>query len=552
MPSSDRVSSSPAPERGGSRTTTSHRSPSAARAGRDLGGEHLHLRQVHEVGDGVLRGARVSLHGQHVTLRTDRPREGGGERPGPGVEVQRPLARPRLREREHGLPQRLRRTGVDLPEAARPDLEVAPRHPLGHAARPVDRGQPHRPRAGPQGDAHVVVQLGQLDLSRAGGRHDRDRVAAGRGGCHVDRPYPRPAARRHPDRADRGRRHEAVTHRLDLGRAVAVQPGRAVAAHGEADTRAPAEAVVVTRHGRHREARQLVGRDTAEPLQLLAQDVGLQAALRVEVHVLPVAPAAPARPGVRAGRLHPLRRRCQDGYGVCPRVARLHVRQPRPDPLARQRVADQDRAAVGVVGHADPAGCDALDVQLDLVPDLRPGDLGGGGGQRVGHAPEARERDVRDGASRSPSRTSGWQPPPPGSTGSHALPEHVPPAPLGRTKDMRATTRGRRTASRSALLCLALALSACSGATEAVPGSSQPSPFPTECTGSAGDPAACTEGPAPSAAPSPPAPAPSPAPTECTGDAGDPAACTEGPAPSPSPAPAGTGTPTPDDLPLTG
>jgi hypothetical protein len=62
--------------------------------------------------------------------------------------------------------------------------------------------------------------------------------------------------------------------------------------------------------------------------------------------VLQVAPAAPVGPGERARRRHPVRGRVQDLDRVGPQEALALLGHQRPDPLARQRVADEDDAPV--------------------------------------------------------------------------------------------------------------------------------------------------------------------------------------------------------------
>ena len=87
--------------------------------------------------------------------------------------------------------------------------------------------------------------------------------------------------------------------------------------------------------------------------------------------MLPVAAAAQARPGdtgtaaaTRSGDgLEHL-----DGVGAQEPVALARLGDPHPHPLARQRVPDEDDAAV-VPGHAVAAVGDRADLDLDHVAD---------------------------------------------------------------------------------------------------------------------------------------------------------------------------------------
>ena len=97
--------------------------------------------------------------------------------------------------------------------------------------------------------------------------------------------------------------------------------------------------------------------DAGRAAQLLGDQAGLERALAGEVDVLPVAAAAAARPGVRAGRLDPVGRglehrgrRRPAGTSRSPEVTRAR------HPLVRQRVPDEDHPAVGGAGDAGAAG----------------------------------------------------------------------------------------------------------------------------------------------------------------------------------------------------
>ena len=150
---------------------------------------------------------------------------------------------------------------------------------------------------------------------------------------------------------------------LEPVRAMAPEPHGAAAVHRHPHPTAPAQPGGVSGNRLHLDGPLQAG----QPLQLLGDAEGLQPALRPDVHVLEVAPAAPPRPGVRAGGLHAVGGGGQDFDGVRPQVGGGAGRDPRPHPLARKAVADEDHLAVGCPAHAAPAGGDGAHLELQEV-----------------------------------------------------------------------------------------------------------------------------------------------------------------------------------------
>ncbi len=142
------------------------------------------------------------------------------------------------------------------------------------------------------------------------------------------------------------------------------------------------------RHGRDLAGRQLValGRhdravpagllrgEAREPLELLGDDLALEAALGARLGVLPVAAAAAAGAGVRAGGLDPVLGRLEHLTASArrKRESLLAVRHPGDDPLAGQRVPYEEHLAVVRTGDAVAAVGDGADLDLVLLPDQRP------------------------------------------------------------------------------------------------------------------------------------------------------------------------------------
>lgn len=110
--------------------------------------------------------------------------------------------------------------------------------------------------------------------------------------------------------------------------------------------------------------------EAGETLQLLAHDASLELALRAELDVLEVAPAALARAGVGAAPLHPPGSGPQHLDRVRAQVAcrRCALGDDRPHPLPREGVPDEDHPTF-VARDEVPAVRDGFDVDLDDPPD---------------------------------------------------------------------------------------------------------------------------------------------------------------------------------------
>lgn len=207
---------------------------------------------------------------------------------------------------------------------------------------------------------------GQDDLAVLGpGRRDR-----------LDRGHLRPVLLLDAQFADARRRDHAVVDRLDLVRAVAAQADRAVLVDGELHAGAPLrhlpgrQLVALGRHHGAVPAGFLRG-EPREPLQLLGDDLALEAALGAGLGVLPVAAAALAGAGVRAGGLHAVLGGVEHGDRVGAQVAGVHVAlgDLGDDLLTGQGVTDEQHAAVLGPGDAVPAVRHGADLDLVLLPD---------------------------------------------------------------------------------------------------------------------------------------------------------------------------------------
>ena len=192
-------------------------------------GEQLDLRQVGEVGLGVVDRGPVALDGDHVAGRPDRLGERAGEQPDPGVEVDGPLPRLRLQAAEHGVGQRVGRAGVHLPEAGAGDLPVAAGGTLVEHGAAV-------------GEDPVVGGADQPELLAGAGD---DRLDAHRPG-RVRRTRGRVGAR--GDHGQVGVADPAAVDGDDVVGAVLAQPDGAVDVDGVLHPGAPAEPVVVAGH----------------------------------------------------------------------------------------------------------------------------------------------------------------------------------------------------------------------------------------------------------------------------------------------------------------
>ena len=335
------------------------------------------MRQVAGVAGGVGAGPGVGLDGGDGARRADPLPQQRGEQPDAGVEVERPLPRLRVERGEHRGRQGRRGARVHLPEAAGGDLEAAAEHVVAHAVRTA-----HRPAV----DDHARLDVGHPHARAPAARHRDDALLAG--GDDLDAGRTRPAQRLGADRLDVGRGDEAGVDRLEVVAAVLAQPGAARRRHGELHARAPAEPVLG--------AGDLVDDDrpldAGEAAQLLLDERRLEAPLLGQRDVLPVAAAAPAGAGVRAGPLDPLGRRRQDLDGVGAQERAGGRGDDGAHPLAGQRVPHEHHAAVGGVRDAGAAGGHGADLELE---DLRRGrGVGDGGRGRLDDRVGGRVRDL--------------------------------------------------------------------------------------------------------------------------------------------------------------
>lgn len=139
------------------------------------------------------------------------------------------------------------------------------------------------------------------------------------------------------------------------------QPGHTARGYREPDPRPPAKARLI--------AGQRLDRDIAlqagDAPQLMRDHLRLEPPLRFQAGVLPVAAPAGTWPGVRAGRLDPVRRGLHDLDRLGPRELGGGIGNPRADPFAGQRVAHEHDPAAGLPRHTPAAVRDIADRQLD-------------------------------------------------------------------------------------------------------------------------------------------------------------------------------------------
>ncbi len=197
----------PAPARGGSSTTRSGVRPASV-PGFDPAPLDLRPRQVGQVGGGVVDRGRVGLHAEHRAGRADRLGQRGGQRAGAGVEVEHALPRPRRQPVQQRGREGLERGRVHLPEAGRACAGTRAR-PAGGAPSPVRT----RPSPGPAAGAREPAGPGPgRCASTVTPSSPRTASIAGRAGWDGTRV------------GDLERAERAVPHRLELVRAVPVQP----------------------------------------------------------------------------------------------------------------------------------------------------------------------------------------------------------------------------------------------------------------------------------------------------------------------------------------
>lgn len=166
---------------------------------------------------------------------------------------------------------------------------------------------------------------------------------------------------------------------LDLVRAVAAQSGAAVGVDRVLDAGAPGRdlaggELVAGGGGDGAVPAGLFGGEPGQVLELLGDDLALEAALGAGLGVLPVAAAAAAGAGVRAGSRDAVLGGVEDldGVGAQEAGGLVAVGDPGDDALAGQGVADEEDASGLGAGDAVPAVGDGPDLDLVLLPHERP------------------------------------------------------------------------------------------------------------------------------------------------------------------------------------
>ena len=146
-----------------------------------------------------------------------------------------------------------------------------------------------------------------------------------------------------------------------------MQPDLPVAVDGVRDPGTPAEQAAWQRLDVVEQPRDV---QPGEALELLPDDAEFEIALALGGHVLPVAPAAAPRPGVRARSLDALRGRAQylDRVGAAVRAAGV-LGDAGPDQLAGQGVTHEDDPS-GVPRDAEPAMAGGADLELEDLTEL--------------------------------------------------------------------------------------------------------------------------------------------------------------------------------------
>ena len=119
----------------------------------------------------------------------------------------------------------------------------------------------------------------------------------------------------------------------------------------------------------------LLGGEAGEPGELFGDDGDLQPALGAGRDVLPVAAAAPAGAGEGAGRLDAVLGGGQhlDGVGAQEAGVLLALGDLGDDPLAGERVPDEEHLALVRAGDAVAAVRDGADLDLVVLADQRGG-----------------------------------------------------------------------------------------------------------------------------------------------------------------------------------
>ena len=293
------------------------------------------------------------------------------------VQVQRHVALARQQALHDRLDEGVGGLRVDLPEAAAADAVGAAVGALAYERAAVDAVD----AAVVLLDAHDgdgAVEFDQGQPGAGAGLQDDHAVLGTRRRDRLDRRHARPVAVLDAQLADARRRDHAVFDRLDLVRAVAAQPGVAVGVDRVLHARAPLRDLAgrqLVALGRHHRAvpAGLLGGEAREPLELLGDDLALEPALGARLGVLPVAAAAAAGTGVRAG--------CLDAVlGGRQHLHRVRAQEPGPllalghageDPLTGQRVPDEEDLALVRTGDAVTAVGDGADLDLVLLPDQR-------------------------------------------------------------------------------------------------------------------------------------------------------------------------------------
>jgi hypothetical protein len=134
-----------------------------------------------------------------------------------------------------------------------------------------------------------------------------------------------------------------------------------VAVHGQANPCPPSDAVVVALDRFDRD----LPLDAGDLPEQLCDARRLESPLRTQLHVLEIAAPAPARPGVRAGRLDPIGRGAEHLDGVGTEVRARCSGDASAYPFAREAMADENDLAVGRPGYAPATARDGTDLEFE-------------------------------------------------------------------------------------------------------------------------------------------------------------------------------------------
>ena len=311
---------------------------------------NAHLGLIGRVPRRVRTRPSVSLDRQHRSATSHDVAYQSSEQACPCVQIGHSITGARLETLQHGPTENPSGLGMYLPEDARADFIMTPKH---REAQPF----------GLPGDApvHDETSVERRQAPRpAATSVDRDDTLAALGGEHLEVFDIWPLVSLHPESLDSSRSDETAVDQLQLVGAMPVKSHAPGVIYPEPNACSPPKTAGGTGNFGHLDDTFYTG----QTAKLLSHKIRLEAPLRLEAGMLPVTAAATTGACIGTRRDHTVEGRFDDLERVGPQVRPRFLADGRKHPLTGQAVTDKDDATVISPRDATAASRDLSRFQL--------------------------------------------------------------------------------------------------------------------------------------------------------------------------------------------